>query len=54
MSEHIMPLEGNGQSDFLSLINSEAEKVEPTNKVPPAPSAVQAPVCSPFRQQGVL
>lgn len=44
MSEHIMPLEGNGQSDFLSLINSEAEKVEPTNKVPPAPSAVQAPV----------
>lgn len=39
-----MPLEGNGQSDFLSLINSEAEKVEPTNKVPPAPSAVQAPV----------
>lgn len=44
MSEHIMTLEGNGQSDFLSLINSEAEKVEPTNKVPPAPSAVQAPV----------
>ena len=44
MSEHIMPLEGNGQPDFLSLINSEAEKVEPTNKVPPSPSAVQAPV----------
>lgn len=43
MSEHIMPLEGNGQSDFLFLINSEVEKVEPTNKVPPNLSAVQAP-----------
>lgn len=39
-----MPLGGNGRPDFLSLINSEAEKVEPTNKVPPTPSTVQAPV----------
>lgn len=43
MSEHIMPFDGNGQSDFLSIINSEAEKVEPVNKVPPNLSAVQAP-----------
>ena len=38
-----MPFDGNGQPDFLSIINSEAEKVEPTNKVPPAPPVVQAP-----------
>lgn len=38
-----MPFDGNGQSDFLSIINSEAEKVEPVNKVPPNISAVQAP-----------
>ena len=38
-----MPFDGNGQSDFLSIINSEAEKVEPVNKVPPNLSAVQAP-----------
>lgn len=44
MSEHIMPIDGNGQPDFLSIINSEAEKVEPNNKVPPTPSTVQAPV----------
>lgn len=43
MSEHIMPFDGNGQPDFLSLINSEVEKVEPTNKVPPTPPAGQAP-----------
>ena len=43
MSEHIMPFDGNGQSDFLSIINSEAEKVVPVNKVPPNLSAVQAP-----------
>ena len=42
MSEHIMPFDGNGQPDFLSIINSEAEKVEPVNKVPPNLSAVQA------------
>lgn len=30
MSEHIMPFDGNGQPDFLSIINSEAEKVEPS------------------------
>ena len=38
-----MPFDGNGQSDFLSIINSEAEKVVPVNKVPPNLSAVQAP-----------
>ena len=38
-----MPFDRNGQPDFLSIINSEAEKVEPTNKVPPAPPVVQAP-----------
>ena len=43
MSEHIMSFDGNGQPDFLSIINSEAEKVEPVNKVPPNLSAVQAP-----------
>ena len=37
-----MPFDGNGQPDFLSIINSEAEKVEPVNKVPPNLSAVQA------------
>ena len=44
MNEPIISFDGNGQPDFLSLINSEAEKVEPTNKVPPSPSTVQAPV----------
>ena len=43
MSEHIMPFDGNGQPDFLSIINSEAEKVEPVNKVPPTPPVVQTP-----------
>ena len=42
MDEPIMPFDGNGP-DFLSLINSEAEKVEPVNKVPPTPPVVQAP-----------
>lgn len=37
MDEPIMSFDGNGQPDVLSLINSEAEKVEPTNKVPPTP-----------------
>ena len=42
MDEPIMPVDGNGP-DFLSLINSEAEKVEPVNKVSPILPAVQAP-----------
>lgn len=44
MSELIMPFDGNGQPDFLSVINAEAEKVEPTIKVPSTPSTEQAPV----------
>ena len=43
MDEPIMSFDGNGQPDVLSLINSEAEKVEPTNKVPPTPPVVRAP-----------
>lgn len=43
MDEPIMSFDGNRQPDVLSLINSEAEKVEPTNKVPPTPPVVQAP-----------
>ena len=43
MDEPIMQFDGNGQPDFLSIINSEAEKVEPVNKVPPTPPVVQAP-----------
>lgn len=38
-----IPFDGNGQTDFLSVINAEAEKVEPTNKVPPTPSDEQPP-----------
>lgn len=43
MDDPIMSFDGNGQPDVLSLINSEVEKVEPTNKVPPTPPVVQAP-----------
>ena len=43
MDDPIMSFDGNGQPDVLSLINSEAEKVEPANKVSPSPPAVQAP-----------
>ena len=43
MSEQIMPFDGNGQPDFLSVIHAEAEKVEPTNKVPPSPPDKQLP-----------
>ena len=43
MDDPIKSIDGNGQPDFLSIINSEAEKVEPVNKVPPAPPVVQAP-----------
>lgn len=43
MDEPIMSFDGNGQSDILSLINSEAEKVKPANKVSPSPPAVQVP-----------
>lgn len=42
MSEPIMPFDENGQPDILSTINSEVEKVEPINKVPPTP-AMKAP-----------
>lgn len=31
MDDPIMSFDRNGQPDVLSLINSEAEKVEPTN-----------------------
>ena len=43
MGESIKSIDGNGQPDFLSIINSEAEKVEPVNKVPPTSPVVQAP-----------
>lgn len=32
MSEQVMPFVG-GKPDFLSLVNAEVEKVEPTSKV---------------------
>ena len=41
MDEPIKSFDGNGQPDFLSIINAEAEKVEPS-KVLPTPSDVQA------------
>ena len=44
MDDPIMSFEGNGQPDVLSIINSEAEKVEPVNKLPPTPPVAQAPV----------
>jgi len=43
MDEPIKSFDGNGQPDFLSIINAEAEKVEPINKVPPTSPDVQAP-----------
>ena len=43
MDEPIMPFDGNGLPDILSIINSEAEKAESTIKVPPTPPDVQAP-----------
>jgi len=43
MSEQIMPFDGNEQPDFLSVINAEAEKVEPTNKVPSSHPDKQLP-----------
>ncbi len=43
MDEPIMSFDGNGQPDFLSLVNVDAEKVEPTNKVPPTPPIEQSP-----------
>ena len=36
MDEHIIPFDGHGESDFLSLINAEADKVEPAITVPPS------------------
>ena len=49
MSEQVMPFVG-GQPDFLSMVNAEVEKVEPTSKVdirraslPPTPQDEQPP-----------
>lgn len=42
MSEQVMPFVG-GQPDFLSLVNAEVEKVEPTSMVPPTPPDEQPP-----------
>ena len=49
MSEQVMPFVG-GKPDFLSLVNAEVEKVEPTSKVdirraslPPTPQDEQPP-----------
>lgn len=43
MPEQTISFEGNGQPDFLSIINSEAEKVEPISKVPPTPPNERPP-----------
>ena len=37
MDEHVMPFEGNGSQEFLSLINAEVDKVEPASSTPPIP-----------------
>ena len=37
MSTQIMPFDGNGQPDVLSLINAEVEKVKPANMALPTP-----------------
>ena len=42
MSEQVMPFVG-GQPDFLSMVNAEVEKVEPTSKVLPTPPYEQPP-----------
>lgn len=43
MDEHIIPFDGNGEPDFLSLINAEADKVGPAITVPPSPPDGQQP-----------
>lgn len=45
MEDANMPLEGNGQTDFLSLINAEVEKVKPLEDEFP-PEAPDTPVIS--------
>ena len=42
MSEQVMPFVG-GQPDFLSMVNAEVEKVEPTSKVLPTSPYEQPP-----------
>ena len=42
MSEQVMPFAG-GLPDFLSLVNAEVEKVEPTIKVPLTPPDEEPP-----------
>ena len=42
MSEQVMPFVG-GQPDYLSLVNAEVEKVEPTIKVSPTSQEEQPP-----------
>lgn len=37
MDKHVMPFDGNGSQDFLSLINAEVDKVEPASSTPPIP-----------------
>lgn len=41
MQEQTKPFDGNGQPDLLSLINAEAEKVEPATMVSPSISGCQ-------------
>ena len=41
MESTITTVDGNGQPDFLSLINAEVEKVEPAIMAPPSPSENQ-------------
>lgn len=42
MESTITTFDGNGQPDFLSLINAEVEKVEPAIMAPPSPSESQS------------
>ena len=42
MESTITTVDGNGQPDFLSLINAEVEKVEPAIMAPPSPSENQS------------
>lgn len=43
MDEHVMPFDGNGEPDILSLINAEEVKVEPAITVPLIPPDKQLP-----------
>lgn len=42
MESTITTFDGNGQPDFLSLINAEVEKVEPAIMAPPSPPENQS------------